>query len=148
MTAQSVPTRAFNPFPPVDVFWRICSRRLLKTLQRKEIFENIVTKEEIAQNEQFFLLPQCFRLLVIGYPLNYRDFLFFVKICPKSSAAELCMWERGVKVKQMRQLKRMNRYFLFNIILEVFCFRKNVKLLDISVMLIKSSKFYMLLNAI
>ena len=57
-----------NPFPHVDVFWRLCSRRL---------FENIVTKEEIAQNVQFLLLPQCFPLLVIGYPFNYRDFLFF-----------------------------------------------------------------------
>ena len=30
-----------NPFPHTDAFWRLCSRR---------IFENIVTKEEIAQN--------------------------------------------------------------------------------------------------
>ena len=29
----------------------LCSRRL---------FENLMTKEEIAQNEQFLLLPQCF----------------------------------------------------------------------------------------
>ena len=34
-------------------------------------FENIMTKEDIAQNEQFLLLPQCFPLLVIGYPFNY-----------------------------------------------------------------------------
>ena len=33
----------FNPFPHIDAFWRLCSRRL---------FENIVTKEEIAQNMQ------------------------------------------------------------------------------------------------
>ena len=51
--------------------------------------KNIVTKEEIAQNEQFLLLPQCFLLLVIGYPFNFRDFLFFDKICLISSAAEL-----------------------------------------------------------
>ena len=48
-----------------------------------------MTKEEIAQNEQFLLLPQCFLLLGIGYQFNYRDFLFFDKICSKSSAAEL-----------------------------------------------------------
>ena len=41
----------FNPFPHIDAFWRLCSRRL---------FENIVTKEEIAQNVQFLLLSQCF----------------------------------------------------------------------------------------
>ena len=29
----------FNPFPHIDAFWRLCSRRL---------FENIVTKEEIS----------------------------------------------------------------------------------------------------
>ena len=66
-----------NPLPNIDAFWRLCSR---------QSFENIVTKEEIAQNEQFLLLPQCFPLLVIGYPFNYRDFLFFYKICSKSSA--------------------------------------------------------------
>ena len=48
-----------------------------------------MTKEEIAQNEKFLLLPQYFPLLVIGYPFNYRDFLFFDKICSKSSTAEL-----------------------------------------------------------
>ena len=50
-----------NPFPHIDTFWRLCCRRL---------FENIVTKEKIAQNKQFLLLPQCFLLLVIGYPFN------------------------------------------------------------------------------
>ena len=35
------------------------------------------------------ILPQCFPLLVTGYPFNYRDFLFFDKICSKSSAADL-----------------------------------------------------------
>ena len=69
-----------NPFPHIEAFWPLCSR---------QVFENIVTKEEIAQNEQFLLLPQCFPLLVIGYSFNYRDFLFFDKICSKSSAAEL-----------------------------------------------------------
>ena len=64
----------------VNPFQRLCSRR---------IFENIVTKEEIAQYEQFLLLPPCFHILVIGYPFNYRDFLFFDKICLKSSSAEL-----------------------------------------------------------
>ena len=48
-----------------------------------------MTKEVIAQNEQFLPLPQCFPLLVIGCPLNYRDFLFFDKICLKSSAADM-----------------------------------------------------------
>ena len=69
-----------NPFPHINAFGRLCSRRL---------FENIVTKEEIAQNVQFLLLPQCFPLLAIGYPFKYGDFLCFDKIRSKSSAAEL-----------------------------------------------------------
>ena len=69
-----------NPFPHINAFGRLCSRRL---------FENIVTKEEIAQNVQFLLLPQCFPLLLIGYPFNDGDFLCFDKIRSKSSAAEL-----------------------------------------------------------
>ena len=48
-----------------------------------------MTKEEIAKNEQFLLLPHCFPFLVIGYPFNYRDFLFLDKIGSKLSAAEL-----------------------------------------------------------
>ena len=34
---------------------------------------------------------------LIGYPFNYRDFLFFDKICLKSSAAELLYEGKGVK---------------------------------------------------
>ena len=30
-----------------------------------------------------------------GYPFNYRDFLFFDKICSKSSAAELSYEGKG-----------------------------------------------------
>ena len=67
----------FNPFPHIDAFWHLCSRQL---------FENIVTKEEIAQ---------CFPLLVIGYPFNHRDFPLFDKICSKSSAAELLYEGKG-----------------------------------------------------
>ena len=55
----------------------------------RQLFGNMVTKEEIAQNEQFILLSQCFQLLIIGYPFNLRGFLLFDKICLKSSAAEL-----------------------------------------------------------
>ena len=75
-----------NPFPHIDAFGRLCSRRL---------FENIVTKEEIAQKVQFLLFPQCFPLFVIGYPFNYGDFLCFDKICLKSSAADLSYEGKG-----------------------------------------------------
>ena len=78
-------------FLHIDAFWRLCSRRL---------FENIVTKEEIAQNVQFLLLPQCFPLFVIGYPFNYKDFLFFDKTRSKSSAAELPCEGKGYSCKK------------------------------------------------
>ena len=59
-------------------------------------FENIVTEEEeITQNKQFLLLPQCFPLLVKGYSFNYRDFLFFDKICSKSSSADYAYEGKG-----------------------------------------------------
>ena len=42
----------------------------------RQLFENIVTKEEIVQNEQFLLFPQCFPLLVIaGYHRSFSIFL-------------------------------------------------------------------------
>ena len=63
--------------------------------QNNPFFENIVTKEEIAQNVQFFPLPQCFPLFVIGYPFNYGDFLCFDKIRSKSSAAKLSYEGKG-----------------------------------------------------
>ena len=56
--------------------------------------ENIVTKEEIAQNEQFLLLTQCFPLLVIGYPFNYRVFNFLTKHVLSRLLQNCCMRER------------------------------------------------------
>ena len=78
--------RCINNFPHIYALWRFCSRRL---------FENIVTTEEIAQNVQYLLLPQCFPLLVMGYRFNYRDFLLVDKICSKSSAAKLSYEGKG-----------------------------------------------------
>ena len=66
----------FNPFPHINAFWRLCSRRL---------FENIVTIEYNCSISPFATM--FFPLFVIGYPFNYRDFLFFDKKCSKSSAA-------------------------------------------------------------
>ena len=74
----SVRRLSFNPFPHIIAFGRLCSRRL---------FENIVTKEEIAQNMQFLLLTQCFP--------HWMDNLCFDKIRSKSSAAELSYEGKG-----------------------------------------------------
>ena len=77
-----------NPFPHIDAFWHLCSRRL---------FENIVTKEEIAQNKQFLLLPQCFPLLVIGCLFNIRDFYIFWQNIIKVVCCRIVVWGKGLK---------------------------------------------------
>ena len=93
-----IPWKTVNPFPHIDAFWRHCSRRL---------FENILTKEEIAQNVQFLLLPQCFPLVVIGYQFNYGVFLCFDKIWSKSSAAELSYEGKGwLKKKRTKMISK------------------------------------------
>ena len=76
----------FNPFPHINAFWRFCSR---------QIFENIVTKEKIAQNKQFLLLTQCFQLLVIGHPFNYRDFPFCWQKMFKVVCCRIVIWGKG-----------------------------------------------------
>ena len=79
-------------------FPQICSRRLwthlilnveskykqkyhnskeLKTLSQQAAFWKHSEKRKIAKNKQFLLLPQYFPLWVMGYPFNYRDFLYF-----------------------------------------------------------------------
>ena len=45
-----------HSFPHIDAFWCLCSRQL---------FEKMVTKEEIAQIEQFLILSPCFPLYSI-----------------------------------------------------------------------------------
>ena len=52
MVNQLVPKpQDFNPFPNKHWFLRVCSTSPLKTLWEKG---------EIARNEQFLLIPQCF----------------------------------------------------------------------------------------
>ena len=85
-----------NPFPHIDAFCRLCSGRL---------FVNIVTKEEMAQNEQFLLLPQCFSLLVVYYPFNN----FLLQNCR--------MWKRDNVFNHIQYLhKHFNscRSFMFS----------------------------------
>ena len=55
-------TNIVKPFPTY--------RRMLANLQQTT-FENILTKEEIAQNEQFLLLPQCFHHFFSNYTYHF-----------------------------------------------------------------------------
>ena len=74
-----------NPFPHIDVSWRLYSRQL---------FENIVTKEEIAQIEKFLLLQQCFPLLVIDNHSIIMIFHFLTKYVQSRLLQNCCMRER------------------------------------------------------
>ena len=69
-------------------------RRFLMPLQQMT-FENIVTKEEIAHNEQFRLLPHCFQLYSVIKPLFKGIICSFAKIFSKSSAADLLYVGKG-----------------------------------------------------
>ena len=78
--------RLFNPFPLVDTFYHICSRRL---------FKKNVAKEEITHDEQFLHLPRCFLLCAIII-LSFREiFSIFILVCLKSSAAGLLYVGKG-----------------------------------------------------
>ena len=60
-------------------------------------FENIATKGEIAQNEQFLLLPQCFQTLytVVNIPTIIEIFHIIEFTFSKSSAADLLYVGKG-----------------------------------------------------
>ena len=80
------PFDLLNPFPHIYSFWCLCSRRL---------FENMATKEEIAQNEQFLLLSPCFQLYLIIVLSFKGSFKFIPGMFSKSSAAYLLYVEKG-----------------------------------------------------
>ena len=71
-------------------------RRLLTPLQQTT-FENIVTKVEIAQTEQFLLLSQCVQLfsVIIPFPLFIEIFNVSVQMFSKSSAIDLLYVGKG-----------------------------------------------------
>ena len=74
-----------SPFPHIDAFWRLCSRWL---------FENIVTKRRncIKTSNFSFSHNVFFPLIVIGYPFNYRDFLFFLQNMFKFICCRIVVW--------------------------------------------------------
>ena len=57
-------------------------------------FENIVTKGEIAHDEQFPLLPQCFQLYLIINLSFMEIFRMFANMFSKPYAADLRMLQR------------------------------------------------------
>ena len=80
--------KLLNHFLYIDAFWNIISRRR---------FENMPTKEEIAQNEQFLLLSPCFQLysiIVLSFSEIVTDFALMFS---KSSAADYFVCGKRVK---------------------------------------------------
>ena len=69
-------------------------QRFLMPMQQTT-FENIVTKEEISQNEQFLPLPQCFQLLSVNIPSFIGIFYIFVYMFSKLAAADLLNVVKG-----------------------------------------------------
>ena len=62
-------------------------------------FENIVTKDEIAQNEPFLLWPQCFQLMPVSKPSYIKIFVFLIRCVQICLLQICCMWERVKKIK-------------------------------------------------
>ena len=58
-------------------------------LLQQTTFENVVTKEEIAQDEQFLLLTQCFQIYSISMSTFRKIFHLIVEMFSKSSSADL-----------------------------------------------------------
>ena len=76
-----------NPFPHIDAFWRICSRRLLKTQWQKETL--LKTSNSSFCHNVFYFFS--------NYTYNYRDFPYFSSRHFQSRLLQICcMWECGL----------------------------------------------------
>ena len=74
-----------NPFP--------IYRRFLTPVQQTT-FENIGTKVEIAQNEQFLLLQQCFQLFSVIIPSFIESFHALV-LSVQSRLLQICLYVKA-----------------------------------------------------
>ena len=72
------------------ICWKGCTRTLTYLPQLP--FENIVTKGEIAHNEQFLLLPQYFQLC----SLHMKTFSMFLPRCFQSRLLQICCLWKGL----------------------------------------------------
>ena len=81
----------FNPFPHIDAFWRLCSR---------QIFENIVTKEEIAQNVHFSFCHNVFSTFCHRLSIQIWRFSIFWQNTFKVVCCRIVVWGKGVKIME------------------------------------------------
>ena len=104
-TLSCFSTNAFKTRPYVLTIWNVYRQTyrhytialtlsFLTPLSSRRLFENIVTKEEIAQNKQFLLLPQCFPLI---HPIK-EIFHFLTKYVQSRLLQNLRMRERVNKL--------------------------------------------------
>ena len=77
---------AINPFPHIDAFWCLCCRQL---------FENIVTKEEIAQNQQFLFLTLFFTFSH-RFSIQLKRFSIFWQNMFKVVCCRFVVWAKGL----------------------------------------------------
>ena len=70
--------------------------RRCRTPSQQMSFENIATKEEIAQNEQFLFWSQCFQLCSIIMILYIASFHTYVKMFFQSGLLQIFCMREGV----------------------------------------------------
>ena len=74
-----------NPFPHIDAFWRLCSRRL---------FKNIVTKEEIAHKRAIPPFDTMFSTFSHRLSIQLEIYYFWTKYVQSRLLQNCCMRER------------------------------------------------------
>ena len=88
-TRRSFPTAStallVNPFPLIDTFWCLCSRRLLKTLWQKE---------KLLKTSNFSLCHNVFNFLSVIIH-SFKEAFPVLPRCFQSRLLHIfCMWER------------------------------------------------------
>ena len=67
-------------------------RHFLTPLQETD-FWNIVTKRRNDSKQAISPFATMFSLIIVAYPFNYRDFLFFDNVCSK--CCQIVVWGKG-----------------------------------------------------
>ena len=81
LSAELVYVRRFNPFPHIDAFWRLYSRRILKTWRQKK---------KLLKTSKFFFCHHVFNSIQLLYYM-------YIVCFSKSSAADLMYVGKGFK---------------------------------------------------
>ena len=85
--------KLLNLFPHIDAFWRLCSRQL---------FKNTVTKEEIAQNMQFFPFATMFSTFSHKLSIQLWRFSIFWQNTFKV-VCRIAVWGKGLTLYDIKK---------------------------------------------